>query len=196
MLTSRRTGILLPLLFVVTATVTVLTTPPLIIAYLPAQQTLRQHHSYSKATSIQLNERKRTSKSASGGFGNIMKDIIKTSDSFPYSGAVRPGKQSPQRIVSDESIMKPDYWQTGTPSKSKTKMLLPWMIEVKSSEEIQKMKNAGRLARHVLDMAGRSVKPGITTDEIDTLVYNEIIKVSTALAVCATFLLDTFYNEC
>ena len=76
----------------------------------------------------------------------------------------------------DESIIKPDYWQTGVPSKTK-KGLLPWVIEVKTPEEIVKMKEAGVLARHILDLAGRAVRPGITTDEIDTIVHDEIIKV-------------------
>jgi methionyl aminopeptidase len=77
----------------------------------------------------------------------------------------------------DESIMKPDYWQTGKPSREKS-ALLPWMIEVKTAEEIEKMKQAGKLARQVLDLAGRAVRPGITTDDIDSLVYNEIIQVN------------------
>jgi len=51
------------------------------------------------------------------------------------------------------------------------------MIEVKSAAEIEKMRESGRLARHVLDLAGRMVEPGVTTDEIDAAVHNEIIKV-------------------
>ena len=133
------------------------------------------------STSTQLHEKKRT-KGSGGGFGNVMKDILSSSSSsataptFPFTGTVRPGKQSPQRIVMEESIVKPDYWQSGVPLKTK-KGLLPWMIEVKTSEEIIKMKQAGILARHILDMAGRAVRPGITTDEIDAIVHDEIIKV-------------------
>jgi hypothetical protein len=132
-------------------------------------------------SSTRLQEKKRT-KSSGGGFGNVVKDILSSSsttappNTFPFTGTVRPGKQSPQRIVMDESIVKPDYWQSGVPLKTK-KGLLPWMIEVKTSEEIVKMKQAGVLARHILDMAGRAVRPGITTDEIDTMVHDEIIKV-------------------
>lgn len=133
--------------------------------------------------STQLHEKKRT-KGSGGGFGSVVKDMMMSSSAsssptaktFPYTGTTRPGKLSPQRVVIDESIIKPDYWQSGVPLKTK-KGLLPWMIEVKTTEEIIKMKQAGILARHILDMAGRAVRPGITTDEIDTIVHNEIIKV-------------------
>merc|ERR1719223_1554878 len=53
---------------------------------------------------------------------------------------------------------------------------LPWIIEVKTPEEIKKMRAAGRVAREVLDIAGRAVRPGITTDEIDNLVHAESVK--------------------
>ena len=134
--------------------------------------------------STQLYDKKR-SRGGGGGFGNVVKDILSPSspssiaepkNTFPFTGSIRPGKQSPQRIVMDESIVKPDYWQTGVPLKTK-KGLLPWIIEVKTPEEIIKMKKAGILARHILDMAGRAVRPGITTDEIDAMVHDEIIKV-------------------
>lgn len=55
--------------------------------------------------------------------------------------------------------------------------MLPWIIEVKSPEEIEKMKAAARVARQVLDIAGRAVRVGITTDEIDALVHEETLKV-------------------
>lgn len=133
-----------------------------------------------RITRTVLQERKRTKQASSGGFGNAVKDLM--SSTFPYTGPLRPGKQSPQRVVLDESIVKPDYWQTGVPKKG-TPRLLPWMIEVKTPEEIVKMRAAGKLARQVLDLAGRSVRPGITTDEIDTIVYNEIVQVRVQMLV-------------
>ena len=51
------------------------------------------------------------------------------------------------------------------------RQLLPWIIEVKSSSEITKMKAAGRVAREVLDIGGKMIKPGVTTDEIDKAVH-------------------------
>ncbi len=149
---------------------------------LPSQQQ-QQYQRYEISMvpkSTPLYEKKPT-KGSGGGFGNVMKDIMPSSSAtapstFPFTGTLRPGNQIPQRIVVDESIVKPDYWQTGVPSKTK-KGLLPWVIEVKTPEEIVKMKEAGVLARHILDLAGRAVRPGITTDEIDTIVHDEIIKV-------------------
>jgi methionyl aminopeptidase len=67
---------------------------------------------------------------------------------------------------------------------------MPWMIEVKTPNEIQKMRAAGRVAREVLDIAGRAVKVGITTDEIDQIVHDETLKVSvidTAWRMCVFF---------
>jgi methionyl aminopeptidase len=54
--------------------------------------------------------------------------------------------------------------------------MLPWIIEVKTPEEIEKMRAAGRVAREVLDIAGRAVQVGVSTDEIDALVHEETLK--------------------
>merc|ERR1719502_1493399 len=54
--------------------------------------------------------------------------------------------------------------------------MLPWQIEVKNAEDIAGMRAAGRVAREVLDLAGRMVAPGVTTDAIDALVTEECIK--------------------
>ena len=40
-------------------------------------------------------------------------------------------------------------------------------IHIKNSQEIEKMRVAGKLASEVLDFITPFVKPGITTDEID-----------------------------
>lgn len=44
-------------------------------------------------------------------------------------------------------------------------------IEVKTEEDIVKMRRAGRAAREVLDIAGRLAAPGVTTDAIDAAVH-------------------------
>mmetsp|Transcript_63 Transcript_63/g.181 ORF Transcript_63/g.181 Transcript_63/m.181 type:complete len:438 (+) Transcript_63:115-1428(+) len=101
-------------------------------------------------------------------------------DKFPYAGSVRPGKQSPQRkvIVSSDvsSDLLPDYALDGRPKKGSNSPLLPWVIEVKKPDEIEKMRASGKLAREILDLAGKAVKPGITTDEIDTIVHEAILE--------------------
>mmetsp|Transcript_9050 Transcript_9050/g.13105 ORF Transcript_9050/g.13105 Transcript_9050/m.13105 type:complete len:191 (+) Transcript_9050:172-744(+) len=95
--------------------------------------------------------------------------------SFRYAGDIQPGKQTPQRVVLDESILKPDYAEDGLPKKND--QVFPWMIEVKSPTQIQKMRDAGRAAREVLDIAGRAAQVGISTDEIDAIVHQACLEV-------------------
>ncbi|CEM35075.1 unnamed protein product [Vitrella brassicaformis CCMP3155] len=89
---------------------------------------------------------------------------------FRFSGGLRPGKLSPRREVPRE-IPRPDYVGGLPPVKN----ILGW-IPQKSPEEIEGMRRAGRIAREVLDIAGRAVQPGVTTDEIDALVHEAAIE--------------------
>jgi methionyl aminopeptidase len=50
-------------------------------------------------------------------------------------------------------------------------------ITIKSPEEQQKMREAGRLAAEVLDMIGPHVVPGVTTEELDRVCYEHIVNV-------------------
>ena len=50
------------------------------------------------------------------------------------------------------------------------------MIVIKSKQEIECMKQAGRIAATALKLAGEALRPGISTKEIDTLVHDFIIK--------------------
>ena len=81
------------------------------------------------------------------------------SDTFKYTGSVRPGTRSPTRAV-PAGIPRPDYSEDGRP-KARGPML-PWQIEVKNAQDIEGMRAAGRVAREVLDAAGRLVAPGVT----------------------------------
>ncbi|XP_044789757.1 methionine aminopeptidase 1D, mitochondrial isoform X1 [Bubalus bubalis] len=66
-------------------------------------------------------------------------------------------------------IKKPDYVTTG--------IVPDWgdSIEVKNEDQIQGLRQACQLARHVLLLAGKSLKVDMTTEEIDALVHQEII---------------------
>jgi hypothetical protein len=136
------------------------------------------------STQLFMDKKVRKKKSTSGaGFGASAGFARPQGDSFPYAGSIRPGVQSPQRVVvSRDDIVKPDYALDGIPKKKGGS--LPWVIEVKTPEEIVKMRAAGKLARNILDMAGRAVRVGVTTDEIDTLVYNAILEVSYCVLCC------------
>jgi len=54
-------------------------------------------------------------------------------------------------------------------------------VTIKSAEEQDKMRVAGRLAADVLDMITDYVKPGVTTDELDTLCFRYITEVQDAV---------------
>jgi methionyl aminopeptidase len=50
-------------------------------------------------------------------------------------------------------------------------------ISIKTAEDVQGMRVAGRLASEVLDMLGPLVKPGITTGEIDRIAHDYMVNV-------------------
>jgi len=52
---------------------------------------------------------------------------------------------------------------------------------IKTVEEIEKMRVAGKLAAEVLDMIGEHVVKGVTTDELNTLCHNYIVDVQGAI---------------
>ena len=79
-------------------------------------------------------------------------------------GRVQPGTVSPMRPV-PAHIPRPDYAATGKPARRRQG------IEIKSPEQIQRMRAAGAAARRVLEEAKRAVRPGIPTDEIDAVVH-------------------------
>jgi methionyl aminopeptidase len=54
-------------------------------------------------------------------------------------------------------------------------------ITIKSPEEQQKMRVAGRLAADVLDMIEPHVQPGITTEELDQLCHDFIVDVQQSI---------------
>ena len=53
-------------------------------------------------------------------------------------------------------------------------------VTIKTPEDIEKMRVAGRLAAEVLEMIGEHVKPGVTTEELDRLCHDYIVNVQQA----------------
>lgn len=126
-----------------------------------------------RSTALCMNKKKKSSrgKANAKGFGSFsLRDFT-----FKYAGGIKPGKQTPQKSVTDMTIMKPDYALDGVP-KGASRPPLPWVIEVKTPEEIEKMRFAGRVAREVLDIAGQAVRPGVTTEEIDCIVHEAALE--------------------
>lgn len=54
-------------------------------------------------------------------------------------------------------------------------------VHIKSPEEIEKMRVAGRLSAEVLQMIEPYIRPGITTDELDRICHNHIVNVQNAI---------------
>jgi len=52
---------------------------------------------------------------------------------------------------------------------------------IKTPEEIEQMRIAGRLAAEVLQVVAPHVKPGVTTEELDQLAYEHIVNVQKAV---------------
>jgi len=122
-----------------------------------------------------IKKKKKSKKVSSSPLGFTTGSTQQQKPPFPYAGAIRPGLQSPQKVVTDKEILKPDYADDGMP-KNNSAPTLPLIIDVKTSEEIEKMRAAGRVAREVLDIGGRAIQVGVTTDEIDTIVHEEALK--------------------
>jgi methionyl aminopeptidase len=76
---------------------------------------------------------------------------------------LRPGTLSPWREV-PASIVRPEY--VGRPGPRKYRG-----SDVQTSETIEKMRIAGRLAAQATQLAGEHCRPGVTTDEIDAVVH-------------------------
>ncbi len=54
-------------------------------------------------------------------------------------------------------------------------------IQIKTPEEIEKMRVAGRLAAEVLQVVAPYVKPGVTTEELDRICHDHIVDVQKAI---------------
>ena len=54
-------------------------------------------------------------------------------------------------------------------------------VTIKTPAEIEKMRIAGRLAAEVLEMIGEHVKPGVTTDQLNTICHDYIVNVQQAI---------------
>jgi methionyl aminopeptidase len=57
-------------------------------------------------------------------------------------------------------------------------------VTIKTPEEIEKMRIAGRMAAEVLEMIGDYVVAGVTTEEIDRICHDHIVNVQKAIPAC------------
>jgi methionyl aminopeptidase len=82
-------------------------------------------------------------------------------------GTLQPGEISPMRLVPN-LIPRPEYVGKKAPSKHRGG-------DVQSTETIEKMRIAGRIAAGALAEVGANVAPGITTDELDRIGHEYLL---------------------
>lgn len=94
---------------------------------------------------------------------------------YPFTGTLRPVYPlSPRRTV-PSSIPHPDYAFDGIP-RSEQKFIGRHNIRILNEKEQEAMRKVCRLAREVLDIAAREIRPGVTTDYIDEVVHKACIE--------------------
>jgi methionyl aminopeptidase len=57
----------------------------------------------------------------------------------------------------------------------------PMSIQLKSAADLDKMREAGRLAAEVLQIVAPFVKAGVTTEELDRICHDHIVQVQKAI---------------
>ncbi|MCJ1268453.1 Methionine aminopeptidase 1 [Lobaria immixta] len=93
---------------------------------------------------------------------------------FPFTGSTRPVYPlSPRRPV-PESITLPDYAKDGNPKYGRR--LGRHNITILNEKQQEAMRKVCRLAREVIDIAAREIKPGVTTDYLDEVVHNACLE--------------------
>jgi methionyl aminopeptidase len=95
-------------------------------------------------------------------------------EGFAFTGPLRPAKISPQMTV-PSIVPKPDYAETGEPLSELLESRRPAIV-VNTAEQIEAMRKAGRVARAVMDEASAMLRPGVTGDEIDRVVFAACVK--------------------
>lgn len=100
--------------------------------------------------------------------------------SYSFTGPLRPALYSPRRMV-PSNIRKPDYADdmAGVSYSEQRDRATNNAIRVYTEEELDGetgLRHACRMGREVLDIAGKALRPGVTTDEIDRIVHEACIE--------------------
>ena len=99
---------------------------------------------------------------------------------FSFSGSLRPTLQSPKRVM-PQSIRRPDYADhfSGASESEQRDKTNHNNIRVYTSEELDGehgLRHACKMGREVLNAAGKALRVGVTTDEIDRVVHEACIE--------------------
>ena len=57
-------------------------------------------------------------------------------------------------------------------------------VTLKTPEDIENMREAGRLAGEVLDMIGQHVRPGVSTEELDRICHDYMVNTQQVIPAC------------
>ncbi|MTA92394.1 MAG: type I methionyl aminopeptidase [Actinobacteria bacterium] len=83
------------------------------------------------------------------------------------TGLLTQGSLSPMRLVPAE-IARPEYVGKVAPAAN-TKG------DVRTADEIEKIRQSGRIAAQAIELVGSHTKPGVTTDELDRIGHEFLI---------------------
>ncbi|MGH3936253.1 MAG: type I methionyl aminopeptidase [Pseudonocardiaceae bacterium] len=86
---------------------------------------------------------------------------------MPVRTPLRPGRQTPMRSV-PARIPRPEYVGKTAPTPSTD----PWTQPL---EVIEAMRVAGKIAAQALAEGGRAVAPGVTTNDVDSVVHEFLL---------------------
>ena len=84
------------------------------------------------------------------------------------TGNLIPGRISPKLDV-PAAIPRPEYVGKAVPSKFTGS-------NIKTPEQIEKIRHSGKIAAQAIELVGQNAKPGITTDELDKIAHNFLIQ--------------------
>lgn len=99
---------------------------------------------------------------------------------YDFTGDLRPALLSPKRQL-PSSIPRPDYANDiqGISMSEQRDRATNKAIRIYGPNELDcknGLRHACAMGREVLDIAGRALKPGVTTDEIDKIVHDACIE--------------------
>jgi methionyl aminopeptidase len=90
-----------------------------------------------------------------------------------YTGTLRPWYVTPRRSVEGALSLSqcPDYWRTGDPASEARNRRLGVGAEVRTAEQVDKLRTVCRMAREIMDIGARLIRPGVTAEEVDEAVH-------------------------
>jgi len=101
--------------------------------------------------------------------------VMKAFDNYKFTGPLRPAPRKRQRLA-PKDIPAPDYADDGEPTEEirTRKVVLPTPVDPK---EWDTFREAARIARQTLDIAGRLSRiPGTTGEDVDDACHEFIVK--------------------